>query len=72
MSVGAFKAMECRDYVRVDFRMSHEGEIFILEVNPNPDVSRDAGYARGLAAANIDYVDFWNRLIVKSLNRKAA
>ncbi len=72
MSVGTFKAMECRDYVRVDFRMSHEGEIFILEVNPNPDVSRDAGYARGLAAANIDYVDFWNRLIVKSLNRKAA
>jgi hypothetical protein len=40
------------------------GEIFILELNPNPDVSRSTGYVRALAAAGIEYRDFWKRKIV--------
>ncbi len=69
-AVQAFKLMNCRDYARVDFRMSHEGEIYILEVNPNPDISLNAGYARALRAAGIEYADFWHKIILKTLRRK--
>jgi D-alanine-D-alanine ligase len=71
IAVQAFRLMNCRDYARVDFRMSSEGQIYILEVNPNPDISLNAGYVRALRAAQIDYADFWNRVILKTLKRKS-
>ena len=69
-AVRAFQAVECRDYGRIDFRMDKKGRIFVLEVNPNPDISLNAGYARALAAAGIEYKAFWQRLIEKSLARR--
>jgi D-alanine-D-alanine ligase len=69
-AVKAFLAVECRDYGRIDFRMDKKGRIFVLEVNPNPDISHNAGYARALGAAGIEYKSFWQRLIEKALARR--
>jgi D-alanine-D-alanine ligase len=70
LAVNAFRAMECRDYARVDFRMDARGRIFILEVNPNPDISLNAGYARALSAAGIPYAAFWGQMVRNALERK--
>jgi len=70
-AIKAFLACECRDYARIDFRMDKKGKFYILEVNPNPDISLNAGYARALAAAGIDYKIFWKMMIDKALGRKA-
>ena len=69
-AVKAFQVVGCRDYGRVDFRMDKKGRIFILEVNPNPDISLNAGYARALGAAGIEYKSFWQSLIEKALARR--
>ena len=69
-ALAAVQAMGCRDYARVDFRMAADGRVAILEVNPNPDTSLDAGYCRALRAAGIDYAQFWNQMIDNALKRK--
>lgn len=69
LATKAFRLMGCRDYARVDFRMNKQGRPYILEVNPNPDISLNAGYARGLRAAGIDYSEFWDRIIRKTYQR---
>ncbi|MGD0781838.1 MAG: ATP-grasp domain-containing protein [Candidatus Aminicenantales bacterium] len=69
-AVRAFQACECRDYARVDFRVDKKGRPFILEVNPNPDISLNAGYARALGAAGIDNKVFWQKMIEKARDRK--
>jgi D-alanine-D-alanine ligase len=71
MAIKAFLACECRDYARIDFRMDKKGKLYILEVNPNPDISLNAGYARALHAAGIEYKNFWQMMIRKALARKA-
>ncbi len=56
----AWTAAGLRGYARFDFRMDRRGRIYLLEINPNPDTSLDAGLARALAAADIGYADFWS------------
>jgi len=34
-----FEVTGCRDYARVDFRLTPEGEIFILEINALPGIT---------------------------------
>ena len=50
--------------------IAFKGKIFILGVNPNPDMSKSAGYVRALAAAGIEYRDFWQRMITKAMRRR--
>jgi D-alanine-D-alanine ligase len=58
-----------RDYARVDFRMDAGGRLYVLEANPNPDISAGSGYRRSLEAAGISYADFLGRLLDSALQR---
>ena len=44
-------------YARVDFRVDAEGRLFVLEVNANPCLSPDAGFAAALDVAGIAFTD---------------
>lgn len=70
IALRVFKALNGKDYGRVDMRMDENGNIFVLEYNPNPDISPESGYCKALKAAGISFGDFISRLINENLNGK--
>lgn len=60
-----------RDYGRVDIRVDEAERIYVLEYNPNPDISLDAGFSKALSAAGIAYSTFVSEMIQNALKRKA-
>lgn len=69
LAADAYRLMGCRDYARVDFRVRDGNEAYILEVNPNPEISDSAGFARCLQSAGIAHADFIMRLAEHALKR---
>ena len=59
-------------YARVDFRVDPAGALFILEVNTNPCLSADAGFAASALEAGIVYDAMIARIIQAPLGRLQA
>lgn len=70
IAITSFKALNCRDYARVDVRLDQKGTPFVIEVNPNPDISRDSGFARAANAAGISHKELLFMITDFALNRK--
>ncbi|MBM4398689.1 MAG: hypothetical protein FJ087_23760, partial [Deltaproteobacteria bacterium] len=66
--VGAFRAVGCRDYARMDVRL--DGDTFhVVDVNPNPDISSDTSIAAAAAAAGMPHGDLASRIVMLAARR---
>ncbi len=69
IAVKAFRIMGVRDYARVDMRLSKDNKLYVLEVNPNPDLTEDAGFMRSSKAAGYTYVKTLTKIIMLAYRR---
>ena len=56
-------------YARVDFRVDAQGQPWILEINTNPCLSPDAGFAAAVAQAGLSFPEAVNRILKDALKR---
>jgi len=69
IAMRCYHLIGCRDYARVDFRLTKEGEPYVLEVNPNPDISDDAGFARSARAYGLTFPQVIGKIVESALER---
>jgi D-alanine-D-alanine ligase len=67
-----FERLGCRDYARFDFRADAEGEIRLLEVNPNPGWCWDGKLNLMAEIAGLRYSDLLKLIIEAAQERVAA
>lgn len=58
-----------RGYGRVDLRVTEQGDAYVLEVNPNPDLSSDAGLARMARARGWEYGELILKVVEEAQQR---
>jgi D-alanine-D-alanine ligase len=62
LAESAWHAMEGKGYGRVDVRLDEDGRPWVLEVNPNPDLTDEAGLSRMGRAAGWEYPELVRRI----------
>ncbi|MEO5590721.1 MAG: hypothetical protein ABIS03_14120, partial [Gemmatimonadaceae bacterium] len=70
IAVASWNAVGGTGYGRVDLRVDDAGRPWLLEVNPNPDISPHAGLARMARAAGMDYNGLIRRVCEAGLARQ--
>jgi D-alanine-D-alanine ligase len=58
-----YQTLEMSGYARVDMRMNAQGEIYVLEANPNPQIAELEDFALSADLAGIDYPALLQRII---------
>jgi D-alanine-D-alanine ligase len=67
IALRCWELFDLRGYARIDFRVDKNGLPLVLEVNANPCLSPDAGFAAALARADISYQRAIDLLVIDCL-----
>ena len=67
----AFLALGLRDYGRVDLRLDDSGQPYVIDVNPNCDLSNGAGMCRAASFDGLGYPELVRQILDTALARVA-
>jgi len=65
----AGECLMCQGYFRVDIR-EKDSRLFVLDVNPNPDINVDSGFMRQAYALGYKYEDIIERIVKFAVGQK--
>lgn len=71
-ALAAYRAIGLQDYGRVDIRLHPERGPFVVDVNPNPDLSPCAGLNLAADEAGLTYAQLIGRVVRAALERSHA
>ena len=62
LALATYQATGCRDYARMDLRAKN-GQLYVLDVNPNPGLSISGGFATAARVAGYDYPHMLHQIV---------
>jgi D-alanine-D-alanine ligase len=66
-----YRILGMSGYGRIDLRLREDGQIFVLEANPNPDISADEEFSMSAEAAGHSYEELIGRIVSLGLSYPA-
>lgn len=58
-----YKVLDLSSYARIDLRLTNDGDIYVLEANPNAGIARDEDVIHSAKKAGMNYEQFIQRLL---------
>ncbi len=58
-----YKALMLSGYARLDYRLAHDGRVYLLEANPNPQLMYGEDFAESADAAGLPYEALLQRIL---------
>jgi len=68
-AVAAYRAVKLRDYGRIDMRLTAEGEVYVIEANPNPWLSSKHEFAMAGRKSGRTYTELIKSIIELAFER---
>ena len=58
-----YRALDLSGYGRIDLRMKPDGQLSVIEANPNPQLAEGEDFAESARRANVPYAKLIDRII---------
>lgn len=65
-----YRLLGLSGYARLDFRVTSDGDAYLLEANPNPQIATDEEFSSAAECAGIEYPELIDRIIRYGMNYK--
>ncbi len=62
LALATYQTIGCRDYARLDLRAKN-GQLYVMDVNPNPGLSMSGGFATAARLAGYDYPHMLQQIV---------
>jgi D-alanine-D-alanine ligase len=62
-ALAAYQALKLRDYGRIDMRLTKDGEVYVIEANPNPWLASSAEFFMAAKKAGRTYTQMISEII---------
>jgi D-alanine-D-alanine ligase len=68
-AIAAYRAVKLRDYGRIDMRLTPEGEVYVIEANPNPWLSSKHEFAMAAKKSGRSYTQLIGEIVELAVER---
>ena len=70
IALDAYRTLWCRDYARLDLRLGRNNQVYVLEVNPNPDLTESVSFMESAEKSGLSFSQTLARIVEFALYRK--
>ncbi|HJZ10626.1 MAG TPA: D-alanine--D-alanine ligase, partial [Acidobacteriota bacterium] len=66
-----YRSLHLSGYARIDYRLTEDGRLYLLEANPNPDISRKEDLAESARHSGVGYEDLLQKILNLGLSYRS-
>jgi D-alanine-D-alanine ligase len=68
-ALATYRALKLRDYGRIDMRLAPNGDVYVIEANPNPWLASRQEFAMAAKASGLSYTEMIGAIIDLAMSR---